>query len=731
VRRSGLSSKQAPAIVGGLLAVAWLAVVVTHHDQLQSSMFGIAIGAMVAAVALSVVLTYRGSGLVNFSVAAMAMYGAFIFFDLWQFGTLFFPPPIPNWQVVGVRYVAGNPVAPMPVWVAFVASLAICGLMGLLFHFLIFRPLRKAPQLARVVASIGLYLMLFAIISLKFPSSEGFSFPAILPTGAWHLGSYVIIENQFWLLAIVLIVAAILWAVFRFTKFGIATRAAAENERGALILGYNPDRLAAVNWVLSMVLAGAFGILFATSNTTIDNIQILTLIVPVLAAALVGGFRSFPIVVVAALLFGASQSWLQDISGQSWAPSFFGYQNLSIVIPFIAIIVVLFFKGERLPSRGTDEALRMPRAVMPRHPWIGMAFVGITVMVLAFTLNPSWRQALEITLAAAVVCSSLTVLTGFLGQISLMQMTLGGIAALVLSKFCDAHGIPFPFAPIIAAGGATIMGLIAAVPALRIRGVNLAVVTFAAAFVIEQFVYNIPAFQSGFSAGSQTNIGPPTLFGVGFGPLSRWTKILGHPSGPEPDPWFAVFCLVVLGLVILGILLVRRSNLGRRMLAVRSNERAAAASGVSVPMTKLIAFAISAFIAGIGGTLFGYLFSGVDTATLGSVNSLLLIAVAYLGGIALIEGSMVSGLLFYGGIFSLFLSNIVNINVEYAVYIAGVGLIFASINNREGIAGTIRERSEQLRRRRQDRRLRTLPAEPTAVPAASTALHAGAAGPPS
>lgn len=702
-RRSGSISKRAPAIVGGLLAVVWLVVVFTHHDQLQPTIFGVATGAMVAAFALSVTLTFRGSGLVNFSVASMAMYGAFIFFDLWQYGTLFFPPPIPTWQVVGVRYVNGSPVAPMSVWIALTAALAICGLMGLFFHFVIFRPLRKAPQLARVVASIGLYLVMFAIISLKFPSSEGYSFPTILPTAIWHIGSVVIPANQAVLAIIVIVVATLLWAGFKFTKFGIATRAAAENERGALILGYNPDRLAAVNWVLSMVLAGGFGILFASVNTTVESVQFLTLIVPALAAALVGGFRSFPIVVGASIIFGASQFWLQAISGQSWAPSFLSYESVYLVIPFVVIIVVLFFRGERLPSRGSDEALRMPRALVPRHPGWSIGLAGVAVAVLAFTLDPSWRQALEISLVAGIMCASLTVLTGFMGQISLMQMTLGGISALVLSKFCDAHGIPFPFGPIIAAGAATVVGLIAAVPALRIRGVNLAVVTLAAAFVIEQFVYNIPAFATGFSASSQTNIGPPVLFGFGFGPLSHWSKLFGHPSGVEPDPWFAIFCAVVLGLVVLGLLWIRRSRLGRRMLAVRSNERAAAAVGISVPITKLTAFAISAFIAGLGGTLFGYLFSGVDTGTLSSVNSLLLIAVAYLGGIALIEGSALSGLLFYGGLFSLFLTNIVNLNVEYSIYIAGIGLVFASINNQEGIAGTFRERAEQLRRRRRSR----------------------------
>lgn len=714
-RRIRLSSKQAPGIIGGLLVVVWLVVLLTHHDQLQATVFGIDTGALIAAVALSATLTYRGSGVVNFSVAAMAMYSSFIFYDLWSNGSLFFPPPIPSVQLVHVNYVAGSAVPPFSVWTVFFLTIAICGIMGLLFHLLVFRPLRKAPPLARVVASIGLYLVLFSIITVRFPSSEGYSFPStLLPSNIWKFGSIVVPANQAILVFAVIGIAALLWAVFKFTRFGIATRAAAENERGALILGYNPDRLAAVNWVLSMMLAGAFGILFATIQTTIDSLQITLLVVPALAASLCGRFRSFPIVVVTALFFGGSQGWIQSLSTQSWAPQFIGYSGFANILPFIVIVIVLFFRGERLPSRGSDAALRMPKAVVPRRPVLGLAGCLLAICVASFMLDPDWRIALEITLCAAVMCASLTVLTGFMGQISLMQMTLGGVSALVLSKFCDAHGIPFPFAPIIAAGGATVVGLVAAVPALRIRGVNLAVATLAAAVVIESFVYNLPAFAVGFTASTQTNISAPSLFGVSFGPQSSWSKIFGHPAGMIPDPWFPVFAGTVLVLVLAGVLWIRRSKLGRRMLAVRSNERAAAAAGVSVPLTKMTAFAISAFIAGLGGALFGYLFSGVDTNTLSSTSSLVLIAVAYLGGISMLEGAPISGLLFQMGIFAVFLANIVHIVPEYAIYIAGVGLIIASINYQEGIAGTIRDGAAHLRRRRQAKAL--VRASPPLVP---------------
>jgi len=703
--RTWLTTKQAPAIVGGLLVVAWLVVLVTHKSQLQPTLLGVDTGALIAAVALSATLTYRGSGVVNFSVAAMAMYASFIFYDLWQFGAIFFPPPFGTLTLVTPPPGSfGSQPPAMGVWWAFVGTLCICAVMGLLFHLLIFRPLRNAPALAKVAASIGLYLVLFAIIQVRFPSSSGYSFPSLLPTGTWSIGGVVVPKDQGILVGMVVVVAAVLWAIFRYTRFGLATRAAAENQRGALILGYNPNLLAMINWVASTVLVGAFGLFLASIQTTIDPYQITLLIVPALAAALVGRFRSFPVVVIVALVFGATQQWILAISVQTWFPSWLtsqgsALQGLPTLIPFLVILAVLFFRGERLPSRGSEAALRMPKASEPRFVLVPMLVILATVIACSFAFDASWRFALEISVIAAVLCASLTVLTGFMGQVSLMQMTIGGVSAFVLSKFADAHHIPFPFGAIIAAGAGMLIGLLAAVPALRIRGVNLAIATLAAGVVIEQFVYFLPIFRTGYSQQSQANVAPPSIFGFKFGP--------GNWSGWIPDPAFPVFCALVLGLVIWSVVAVRRSRLGRRMLAVRSNERAAAAAGVNVAGTKLIAFAISAFIAGIGGTLFAYSISGVDTTTFSSVNSLLLIAIAYLGGIAVWEGAVISGLLFQAGIFATFLANIVHVNVNYAVYIAGIGLILASINNQEGISGTVRDTLARFGRRA------TPPAAPT------------------
>ena len=134
-----------------------------------------------------------------------------------------------------------------------------------------------------------------------------------------------------------------------------------------------------------------------------------------------GRFRSFPIVLIVALVFGATQSWISAVASQSWFPSWLTANGtplpgLATLVPFVVILVVLFFRGERLPSRGSEAALRMPKASEPRRVLIPVLVMLATIVVCAFVFNANWRYALAISVVAAVLCASLTILTGFMGR---------------------------------------------------------------------------------------------------------------------------------------------------------------------------------------------------------------------------------------------------------------------------------------------------------------------------
>ena len=221
---------------------------------------------------------------------------------------------------------------------------------------------------------------------------------------------------------------------------------------------------------------------------------------------------------------------------------------------------------------------------------IGTA-AGVAAIYL-FTGND--RAALYASMITAVITLSLVVVTGYTGQISLAQLTFAGVSAYILSTFASSWGIPFPIAPILAALVAAGAGVLIGIPALRVRGLMLGVVTLTFAAGVEAIWFNNNSIDGG--AGGLA-IPTPRLFGMD----------LGIGSGKDfPRPAFGILCLVVLVLVALGVSWLRTSRLGSAMLAVRADERSAAAAGINVVLVKLIGFAIAAFIAGLGGSLLAY-----------------------------------------------------------------------------------------------------------------------------
>jgi branched-chain amino acid transport system permease protein len=724
--RRWLTPRGIATLVAVLLGVVLVVIMLVNADQTQALILGLGAGSLIAAIALSITLNFQGSGVVNFSAGAMAMYGGYIYYGLRTNGKLFLPPiPNPLALVQGIVHLAGAKSfslpniptqitisgagsvheaygtiirsAAMPVWEALFFALLECAVLGLLFHLLIFRPLRKAPVLARVVASVGLFIILQAIVVLRFGSNAQ-SVQAILPQHPVSLPRGIRLpSDQIALVGIVVVVTVLLWAVFKFTRFGLATRAAAENEKGAMVLGYSPDFLAGVNWVASTVLAGLFGILVAPINQSIDPYTITLLIVPALAAALMARFNSFFVTLFAGLGIGMLSAWIQLISNKSWFPKAGGaaLPGLSDALPFVIIIVVLVLRGRSLPTRGSTETVELPYAPKVKRALPGTLGMTLVTAVLLFVVTPDWRLAIVNALVGAVICLSLVVLTGYVGQISLMQMALAGMSGFTLSKIADAYHVPFPFGPLLGAIVAVGVGLLASIPALRVRGVNLAVVTFAAAVTIQTVVFGNPAW-SGLKGA---NVGPPEIFGIRFGPNQAWTKLFGGGKGLLPNPWFGVFCVIVVALLIMGVVNIRRSRVGRHMLAVRSNERAASAAGVSVARTKILAFALAAFIAGIGGALSGYRFGSVTSDYFGAVPSMLFLAFAYLGGISSVSGAVVGGLIVQGAISSMVITSVLHISDQYTLLLAGVGLISMAIFNPQGVAGGLRELVANTKRR--------------------------------
>ena len=309
-------------------------------------------------------------------------------------------------------------------------------------------------------------------------------------------------------------------------------------------------------------------------------------------------------------------------------------------------------------------------------------FTGIGIVLMLVT-SGSYRFGIITSLATALIALSLVVLTGMVGQISLAQAAFAGVAGLFLSKF--GTGVPFPISMILAALLAMVAGILVGLPALRIRGAQLAVVTLAAALTLEKFVFANPQILD----ANQNLIPDPKLFGMNLS--IRAGRDIARPQ-------FGWFVLAVVVIVFVLVCNLMRAGSGRKMLAVRSNERAASSIGIGVAGVKLSAFALASFLAGLGGTLIGYSRGQLSPESFGVFVGLAFLATAYLGGITSASGALVAGAIGTLGIVFVIFDRNLNLGKYYALF-SGLSLILTVVLNPVGIAGKTRADWEERKAR--------------------------------
>lgn len=648
-------------------------------DYLFFLLLGTGAGAIIAAFGLGLVITYQGSGVVNFAYGAMATWSAYVYADLRQGNYTF---PIPG---LPARYHFGTDVG--FAWAMGLALLTAAA-MGLAVYQFVFRPLLRAPGLAKIVASIGLVIVFTALIERRFPDNAGLRVDAILPREPVTISDGLTVPRDgLWLVLVVVLVTGGFFLASKYTRLGLATQAAAGNEKGAVLLGYSPSALARASFVLASLVGALIVILASPMIQLSSGVFTFGFLIPALGAALLGGFRHVWPTVAAGLAIGMVQSSFTKMQTDlAWFPQYGAREGL----PFLVIIVAMVVLGERIPDRGTVDKWKLPRIPPAKVTGISVVAPVAVAVVGLFALGPLWRGAIMTTTIAVVLALSLVLLTGFGGQASLAQMAFAGVAGFTLSKLAINWNIPFPLAPIMASLVAMVFGVLVGLPALRVRGTNLAIVTLAGGVAISEFIFKNPKYVGDASTGGAKVPNPR---------IGSWD--LGLILGSNASrPIFGVLLVVVALLLALAVANVRRSSSGRRMLAARSNERAASASGVGVARVKLEIFAASSFIAGIGGCLIAYRFGSVSDASFGTVASLTALAVAYLGGITCVSGAVTAGVMATSGVAFFAMAEVVGSLGQWAVLIGGVLLILTTVLNPEGIAGGVRARAGVHRRAR-------------------------------
>jgi branched-chain amino acid transport system permease protein len=618
------------------------------------ALLGLGTGALIAGIGFGIVLCYRGSGVINVATGAVAMAAGYAFYSL--------------------KTVVDTPVA-------LIGTLAFTVAFGVAIELLAFRPLRMSSPLARLVASLGVLLTLQAGATLIYGTGSKPA-PSVLPRDAVEITGVTVPVDRFWLTGSVIAIAIALTLAYRLTRFGLATRAASESEESAILAGLGARELSLVNTVLGAVIAGGVGVL-AASLAQLDATTLPLQVVPALGAVLFARFTSFGITCVAGLAIGVLQSLLYYASTQSWFPTDKGapLPGISALLTFVIIVIALYVRGSSLPTRGELVEQRLPAVPRPERltrSAIACSAIGVVALIV---LPYDYRNALIISMAAMTICLSYVVITGFIGQVSLMQVALAGASGFIVSHLAQDAGIDFPLGAIAGTLGATVLGFLAGASALRVRGVSLAVVTLAAAVAIEQFGFA----NSTWGAGATGSPVPELKFiGIDLGPRASFRGLDGDV--PSPILGFCVLAVVV----VLGLLVahLRRSGLGQRMLAVRSNERAAAAAGINVRNTKFAAYAISSFIAGAGGTLYGYSLGSVSAERFGILIALGFVAFAYVGGITMVSGAVFGGLIATSGLIPHIFEAELGISGTWTLLVAGITLILNLILFPDGVAGS-------------------------------------------
>ena len=606
------------------------------NEVIRFALLGLGVGALYALASQGLIVIYRGTGVLNFSLGATAIAGVFLQYEL--------------------QYEHGHSF-----WFSSIFGVLLSATLGALTHWVVLRPLqrKRASTLVQLLATLGVLITVQAGVVIRYGSKPR-QVPSELPTHRLVLyGSVAITVDRLILLGIGCVTAFLLWLLYRSSQFGIQTEAVSESERSAAAVGVSPNKVATLNWALGSAIACIAGIL-VVPVMTLQVTSMTTLVIAALAAALVADFKSFPIATMAGYVLGM---------GQTLVGRFWHQQGVDQSLPFIVIIAMLVLRGRSIPLR--DHYLRkLPTIGNGRISWDWMVFLAGMVVFLMLTKDTKWIDALTVTLCAAIILLSVVVVTGYAGQLSLAQYAMAGFGAWVAGRLVAVFHIPFTLALVAGVAAAVPLGLIFALPAVRTRGINLAIVTLGLGTAIELVLFNNGKFTGGIKG---TPVGKPHVFGYDISSIR-------HPQR------YGIFVLAMALLTVIVVANVRRGRSGRRLIAVRTNERAAAAMGINIVYAKLFAFALASAIAALGGILLGFRLTSVSYQSFTNFTSITYAGLSLVGGVGHLLGAFVGGMMATAGFNQEVMESTWDGVGRYIQLISGIAILLVVLYNPDGVA---------------------------------------------
>lgn len=586
-------------------------------DFLDAVARGLPLGCVFALVAVGLVLTYRTAGVFNLAFGAQAFLSAAVYYDTRSRH---------DW----------------PIWAAFVlAVLVVAPLLGLVLDRALFRHLRTAPQVAKLVTCLGLLVAIPQLTRLWLGSPGGASVKGIWPwtdeTGRppdYHFGDVVVSGDRLAAIVVTVVVVAALIALFRWSRLGLRMKATVESPRMTELSGIRADRIGAVAWMLSSVFAGLAGVLLAPLFNGLNDADFFFLLLAAMAAAAFGSLYSIALTFAGGLILGIGFQLLNTYLD----PASILSRGLKPSLPFLALFLLLLFwpglqnrREQGDPLAGVDPPPPAPAASL-RTPamTIGtrvLACVAILVVCLgvASFFDDFWVLLFTTGVVYAVIFCSITVITGMAGLLSLSQATFAAIGAITTAQLADAFGVQVLVGALVGALLAALVGALFALPLMRLGGLYLALATLAFAAMFQSLI-----FPQDWAAGDLPDVPRPIMGPVDFSDTRAY--------------FFLV--VVILALVAGAILLVKRGTTGRYLDALRGSEVAAASIGVDPRRARVIAFALSAGIAGLGGGLLAVLDQGVSQLNYQFIQGLFWVVLVVTLGARSLQAAITAGITF-------------------------------------------------------------------------------------
>jgi branched-chain amino acid transport system permease protein len=558
---------------------------------LAFTVLGLVIGSGYAVAASGLVLTYSTSHVFNVAHGAVGMVMAFL-----------------SWQLtvqVG-----------LPAWLAVLLVVGVAApLLGALAERIMMRHLADAPVGTTLVVTVGLLVMLIGAAQAIWPATARPVEPFFGQRG-FTVGTAFVTFHDVAMMVAATVVAAVLYGLLTFTRIGIAMRASVDNRGLLQLYGARTSRLSALSWAIGSALAALAGILL-TPVVGLSYFDLTLVVISSYAAAVAGRLKSLPWTFVGALLLGLAQSY-----AVGYLPPKEYLSGLRAAIPALFLFAALLLSPQAQLRVGQIKGIAGVPVPSARRALIAGAVVIGAATAVSFAIPATQTDRLALGFIYGIVMLSLLPLTGYGGFVSLTQLSFVGIGAVTVARL----GSPSPLSLLAATAVSALVGVLVALPALRLQGLYLALSTLAFGLLMDKLV-----FQASFAFGFNGSLSVPRLDLPGLDLRSERA--------------YLVLSAVAFVLVGLGVLALRRSRYGRILLAMRDSPAGCATLGLNLRWTRVRLFALSAGLAGLAGGLFGGLRQTVAATDFQLFNSLPLLLLAVVAGVTSVSGAAMGGMM--------------------------------------------------------------------------------------